>query len=127
MEREELAPHVDEIARVLGEKADKSKIAEELEKYVNLYRVSLEWAKRDILKKMGGNPDSVGDGSGRKSVAELKEIVAFYSTPTGKKLVGELPKVAEATLYKIREIGDKISAEVASRLREEMKKRGFAI
>ncbi|HNU35423.1 MAG TPA: hypothetical protein PKJ15_02395, partial [Methanomassiliicoccales archaeon] len=71
MEREELAPHVDEIARVLGEKADKNKIAEELEKYVNLYRVSLEWAKRDILKKMGGNPDSVGDGSGRKSVAEL--------------------------------------------------------
>jgi len=71
MEREELAPHVDELVRVLGEKADKNKIAEELEKYVNLYRVSLEWAKRDILKKMGGNPDSVGDGSGRKSVADL--------------------------------------------------------
>ncbi|KAF5041025.1 OB-fold nucleic acid binding domain protein [anaerobic digester metagenome] len=71
MDREELAPHVEEIARVLGEKADKDKITEELEKYVNLYRVSLEWAKRDILKKMGGNPDSVGDGSGRKSVAEL--------------------------------------------------------
>ncbi len=71
MDREELAPHVDELTRVLGDKADKNKIAEELEKYVNLYRVSLEWAKRDILKKMGGNPDSVGDGSGRKSVADL--------------------------------------------------------
>ncbi|HSA34947.1 MAG TPA: hypothetical protein P5202_00130, partial [Methanomassiliicoccales archaeon] len=71
MDREELAPHVDELARVLGDKADKSKIAEELEKYVNLYRVTLEWAKRDILKKMGGNPDAFNDGSGRKSVAEL--------------------------------------------------------
>lgn len=71
MDREELAPHVEELARVLGERADKTKIMEDLEKYVNLYRVSLEWAKRDILKKMGGNPDSVGDGSGRKTVAEL--------------------------------------------------------
>ncbi len=63
----------------------------------------------------------------RFTEAELKEITAFYATPTGKKLVAELPKVAEATLFKIREIGDKISTEVTSRLREEMKKRGFAI
>jgi len=71
MDREELAPHADELARVLGEKADQDKIMEELDRYVNLYRVSLEWAKRDILKKMGGNPNSVGDGSGRKNVSEL--------------------------------------------------------
>ncbi|NLX47317.1 MAG: hypothetical protein GXY70_04010 [Euryarchaeota archaeon] len=71
MDREELAPHADELARVLGEKVDKNKIMDDLDKYVNLYRVSLEWAKRDILKKMGGDPDSVGDGSERKNVAEL--------------------------------------------------------
>ena len=71
MDREELAPHAEELARVLGEKVTKDRLLDELERYVNLYRVSLEWAKRDILKKMGGDPGSIGNGSGRKSVAEL--------------------------------------------------------
>ncbi|HOK28857.1 MAG TPA: hypothetical protein PLI21_07515, partial [Methanomassiliicoccaceae archaeon] len=67
----ELAPHADELARVLGEKSDRSKILDQLDKYVNLYRVSLEWAKRDILKKMGGDPNSFPGATGRKKVAEL--------------------------------------------------------
>lgn len=71
MDKEELAPHVEELAKVLGEKADKEEILKELDTYLNHYRVTLEWAKRNILKKMGGNPDSLSGSGGRKTVADL--------------------------------------------------------
>ncbi len=71
MDREELAPHVEELARVLGEKADKEEILKELDTYLNHYRVTLDWAKRNILKKMGGDPNVLNGGGGRKTVAEL--------------------------------------------------------
>jgi len=71
MDREELAPHVEELARVLGEKADKEEIWKELDTYLNHYRVTLEWAKRNILKKMGGDPNILNGGGGRKTVSEL--------------------------------------------------------
>lgn len=71
MDREELAPHVDEVARVLGEKADKEEILKDLETYLNQYRVTLDWAKRNIVKKMGGDPNALAGGGGRKTVATL--------------------------------------------------------
>ncbi|MCX6650148.1 MAG: hypothetical protein NT131_00600 [Methanomassiliicoccales archaeon] len=71
MDREELAPHVEEVARVLGEKADKDEILKELETYLNHYRVTLDWAKRNLVKKMGGDPNALAGGGGRKTVAAL--------------------------------------------------------
>ncbi len=71
MDREELAPLVEEIARVLGNKADKEEIFKQLDTYLNHYRVTPEWAKRNILKKMGGDPNALGGGGGRKTVSEL--------------------------------------------------------
>ena len=71
MDREELAPHVEEVARVLGEKADKDEILKDLETYLNQYRVTLDWAKRNIVKKMGGDPNALSGGGGRKTVATL--------------------------------------------------------
>jgi replication factor A1 len=71
MDREELAPHVEELARVLGDKVDKEMILKELDTYLNHYRVTLEWAKRNIVKKMGGDPCDLPGGEGRKTVADL--------------------------------------------------------
>jgi len=59
--------------------------------------------------------------------AELKEILAFYNTPTGKKMVGELPKVMQESLASAREWGARFSEQVVARIREEMKKKGHAI
>ncbi len=70
MEREELAPHVREIARVLGKDVDEQAIWKELETYLNLYRVSLETAKRSIVKKLGGDPSSLAKGT-RKQIGQL--------------------------------------------------------
>jgi hypothetical protein len=59
--------------------------------------------------------------------AELKEILAFYNTPTGKKMVGELPKVMQQSLASAREYGNKLSEQLVARIREEMKKKGHTI
>jgi hypothetical protein len=59
--------------------------------------------------------------------AELKEILAFYNTPTGKKMVAELPKVLQQSLSSAREWGTKLSEQVVARVREEMKKKGHTI
>jgi hypothetical protein len=59
--------------------------------------------------------------------AELKEIMAFYGTPTGKKFVGEMPKVMQESLAAAREWGSKFSDQVIARIRDEMKKKGYTI
>src|SRR5256885_17223610 len=54
--KEELAPHVHDITRALGDKVSEQEIERELSSYLNVYRVSLDTAKRSIVKKHGGNP-----------------------------------------------------------------------
>jgi hypothetical protein len=58
---------------------------------------------------------------------ELKEVLAFYKTATGKKLVVELPKVLQESFVEAKQWGIKISEQVTARLREEMKKKGYTI
>jgi replication factor A1 len=53
------APHIDDIARVLGDKVDRDTIARELDEYLNVYRVPLGTAKESIVKKHGGNPQAL--------------------------------------------------------------------
>ena len=59
--------------------------------------------------------------------AELKELITFYRSPTGKKLVTELPAVLEESFARAREWGAKVSEEFITTLRAEMKKRGHNI
>jgi hypothetical protein len=59
--------------------------------------------------------------------AELKELLAFYRSPTGKKLVTELPAVLEESFGQVRQWGAKTSDEFIIELRAEMKKRGHPI
>jgi hypothetical protein len=61
------------------------------------------------------------------SETEMKEILAFYNTTTGKKLVTELPKVAEESLAQARSWGNQLMEQVMARVREEMKKKGHTI
>src|SRR6266542_6986320 len=68
--KEELAPHVHDITRALGDKVSEQEIEKELSNYVNVYRVSLDTAKRSIVKKHGGNPAHLSLGV-QKTVREL--------------------------------------------------------
>src|SRR5256712_11695548 len=64
--REELAPHVHDINRALGNKVSEQEIERELSSYLNVYRVSLDTAKRSIVKKHGGNPATLAGGVSKK-------------------------------------------------------------
>src|SRR2546425_10454016 len=68
--REELAPHVHDINRALGNKVSEQEIERELSSYLNVYRVSLDTAKRSIVKKHGGNPATLAIGVS-KTIREL--------------------------------------------------------
>lgn len=56
--------------------------------------------------------------------AELKDIAAFYQSPAGKKLVTEMPSVLTRSYELMREYSQRMSVEVMSQLRAEMKKKG---
>jgi hypothetical protein len=63
----------------------------------------------------------------RFTEAELKALLAFYTSPVGKKFVAQLPSVLEESFVKTQEWGGKLSEEIVQSLRAEMKKRGHAI
>ena len=71
MDDEQLAPHVEEIARALGERLSEEEIANELKKYVEVYRLSIPMAKRTIVKKYGGDASGFSAGFQRK-LAEIR-------------------------------------------------------
>jgi len=60
----------------------------------------------------------------RFTEAELKEITAFYKTPTGKKFVAQEPAIIDQGLKDAEEWSRKMSEEVLTRFRAEMKKKG---
>ena len=68
--KEELAPHVHDIARALNGKVSEQEVEKELSSYLNVYRVSLDTAKRSIVKKHGGNPAGLAIGV-NKTIREL--------------------------------------------------------
>lgn len=59
--------------------------------------------------------------------AELKELIVFYRSTVGKKLVAEQPAVLEESFRRTQEWSSKISEEIVTALRAEMKKRGHNI
>jgi hypothetical protein len=59
--------------------------------------------------------------------AELQELIGFYRSPVGKKLVAELPAVLEESFARAREWGAKVSEEFIAAVRAEMKKRGHPV
>jgi uncharacterized protein len=58
---------------------------------------------------------------------ELKEILAFYKTPTGQKLLQKQPKVIDTSMSFAQTWANKLSDEVIAKMRAEMKKKGHKI
>ncbi len=59
--------------------------------------------------------------------AELKDLLAFYKTPVGMKLITEQPKVGEEGLKFAQTWANQLSDQVIGKMREELKKRGHAL
>ena len=60
----------------------------------------------------------------RFTEAELKDILAFYRTPLGKKLIVEEPIGVDEATKRVDAWAGKYADEVLTRLRAEMKKKG---
>jgi hypothetical protein len=58
---------------------------------------------------------------------ELKQIVAFYRSPLGKKFLTDEPAVMDDGFKQAQSWADRLSEQVIARFREEMKKRGHQI
>ncbi len=66
MEENKLAPHVEEIARALGDKLSTEEIASELNEYIEVYKLTIPMAKKTIVKKYGGDMSGFVAGLQRK-------------------------------------------------------------
>jgi hypothetical protein len=58
---------------------------------------------------------------------ELKDTLAFYKSPLGRKLLAEEPVIADQSMRSAASWADKLSEEVIGKMRAEMKKRGHDI
>jgi uncharacterized protein len=56
--------------------------------------------------------------------AELRQLLAWYRSPLGRKALVEEPKAFDEGLAHAGEWGENFSTEVIARMRDEMKKRG---
>jgi hypothetical protein len=56
--------------------------------------------------------------------AELKQLLAFYQTPVGRKAITEEPKALDESMASGGQWGDNLADEVVVKIRDEMKKRG---
>ena len=55
---------------------------------------------------------------------ELKQLLTFYQSPLGQKVIAEEPKAADESMAMAGSWADKLSEEVINTMRAEMKKRG---
>jgi hypothetical protein len=55
---------------------------------------------------------------------ELKELLKFYQSPVGKKMITEEPKALDQSMADAAKYADDLSGTVIERFRTEMKKRG---
>lgn len=58
---------------------------------------------------------------------ELKDLLAFYKSPLGKKVLAQDPAILEQNMKDAQAWADKLSNEVISKMRAEMRKRGHEI
>ena len=93
------------------------------------------WAKdlseiaNNLEKQLGPRSSEVIDATARIyashfTEAELKDLLAFYQSPLGRKSVAEEPKITDESMAYAGQWGDDLSVDVINRMRAEMKKRG---
>jgi hypothetical protein len=59
--------------------------------------------------------------------AELNDLLTFYNSPTGKKLIATNNDILRDAYTKTQEWSGKLSQELDKRLKDEMKKKGHTI
>jgi hypothetical protein len=58
---------------------------------------------------------------------ELKDILAFYKTTAGKKLLTAQPKIVDSSMKFAQDWANTLSDQVIAKMRDELKKRGHSL
>lgn len=61
------------------------------------------------------------------SAAELRDLIAFYKTPTGQKLLAKTPVIAQQTMAAGRKFGEVAGVEAQHEMVDELRKKGHSI
>jgi hypothetical protein len=85
-----------------------------------------------VAQAMAGREKEIGEQMAKIyasdfSEQELKEIVAFYKTPVGQKLLSTEPKSIAASMQYMNQWAQSFAEEVNGQFRAEMRKRGKEI
>ncbi|MCC6777478.1 MAG: DUF2059 domain-containing protein [Hyphomicrobiales bacterium] len=65
--------------------------------------------------------------AGRFTEKELKDALAFYKSPLGRKLINEEANILDQSMRNAQNWANRLSEEVMSKMRAEMRKRGHDI
>lgn len=85
-----------------------------------------------LMKKMDARFSELQDSivliyADNFTAAELRELIAFYQTPTGQKLLEKTPLVMQQTMAAGRKFGEVAGAEAQQEMVDELRKKGHSI
>jgi uncharacterized protein len=85
-----------------------------------------------VAKQLAGREQEIGDGmagvyAGEFTEQELKDLVTFYKSPLGQKLIANEPKAISLSMQVMNAWAQSFSETVLSAFRAEMRKRGKEI
>ncbi|ACI93640.1 conserved hypothetical protein [Afipia carboxidovorans OM5] len=96
------------------------------------YQKDLNEVALKVAKDMAGREKEIGDQiakiyASRFTEQELKELVAWYKSPLGKKVIEQEPQIFAAARGFMDQWAQTFSQQVIDKFRAEMKARGKAI
>ncbi|KJC55843.1 hypothetical protein UP10_36045 [Bradyrhizobium sp. LTSPM299] len=99
-----------------------------LQQYLN-YQKDLDEVALIVAKSYAGRESEIGDGMAKIYAAEfteqeLKDLVVFYKSPLGQKLLVAEPKAINGSLNYMQQWARDFGVTVNSAFKAEMKKRG---
>jgi hypothetical protein len=85
-----------------------------------------------VAQKLNGREKEIGDGmaqvyAGQFTEQELKDLVAFYKSPLGQKLLSTEPRAIQMSMAYMNQWAQQFAEIVNGEFRSEMRKRGKAI
>jgi hypothetical protein len=85
-----------------------------------------------VAQKLAGREKEIGDGmaklyAGEFTEQELKDLVAFYKSPLGQKLLTTEPKAIQMSMGYMNQWAQGFAEVVNGEFRAEMRKRGKEI
>ena len=94
-------------------------VGKELTEVANLLHKEMEPKRAEIVNEVAVIYAQ------RFTEAELKDVLAFYKTPLGRKVINEEPNALDASMKRAQAWADDLYQKTLSRFRVEMKKKGY--